>query len=172
MRIESNNQTKLKGNTLSDSVEYKYRGAKSMVVLHEKYMRSFLVTWRKSKELNVALPVTDDRDYQSLETILFHVFRASRGYLTWICEQLNLPGPEIDPPPKVDVIGDKADEYLEYLLGKWKHPLKNIEEKVFYDKAYKSRWGVEYCIDGMLEHAVMHPIRHEFQLKYIIEEKY
>jgi hypothetical protein len=33
---------------------------------------------------------------------------------------------------------------------------------------YPSRWGTEYCIDAMLEHAVMHPIRHEFQLRNLM----
>lgn len=156
---------------MSENVEYKYRGAKALVTLHEKYMRSFLSVWRKAKENNIILPVTDDRDYQSLETVLFHVFRASRGYLKWICEQLNLPDLEIESPPKVDVIGEKADEYLEYLLGKWKHPLKDLDEKFFHVKVYKSRWGVEYCIDAMLEHAVMHPVRHGYQLQNLIDRK-
>ena len=153
---------------MSDNVDYKYNGAKALVTLQEEKMRSFLSVWREAKKMNVSLPQTEDKDYQSLETLLFHVFRASRGYLNWICEKLNLPDPAIDTIPKVGVIEGKADEYLEYLLGKWKHPLKDLDEKVFHENTYKSRWGVEYCIDAMLEHAVMHPIRHEFQLSNLI----
>jgi uncharacterized damage-inducible protein DinB len=156
---------------MSENVDYKYRGAKALVALQEKKLRSFLTAWGNAKELNIPLPETDDKDYQSLETLLFHVFRASRGYLNWICEKLNLPDPAIDPIPKVEVIEEKADEYLDYLLGKWKHPLKDLDEKVFYDTAYKARWGVEYCIDAMLEHAVMHPVRHEFQLNNLIASR-
>ena len=58
-----------------------------------------------------------------------------------------------------------------FLLEKWRTPLCNVEPKLFEDKNYKSNWGVEYCIDAMLEHAVMHPIRHEFQLKNLINAK-
>jgi hypothetical protein len=43
--------------------------------------------------------------------------------------------------------------------------LISIEESKFFDAVYKSNWGTDYCIEAMLEHAVMHPIRHEFQLK-------
>ena len=150
--------------------EYRYRGAGVLIYLHEKQMRSFLPVWKEAKEEDVKLPETTDPDYRSLETVLFHVFRASRGYLTWICEKLNLPDPEIDPPPAVDVIERRADSYLDYLLEKWRGQLKELDEKVFYDKAYLARWGVEYCIDAMLEHAVMHPIRHEFQLSNLIAE--
>jgi hypothetical protein len=33
---------------------------------------------------------------------------------------------------------------------------------------FPSRWNVHYCIDAMLEHAVMHPIRHTFQLQELL----
>jgi len=29
----------------------------------------------------------------------------------------------------------------------------------------RSRWGVSYSVDAMLEHAVMHPMRHAFQIE-------
>jgi len=148
--------------------EYRYRGAGVLVFLQEKSMRSFLPVWKQAKGKNVKLPETSDKDYASLETILFHVFRASRGYINWICEKLNLPDPGIDAPPTLNEIEKKSDSYLNHLLEKWKGPLKELDEKVFYDKAYPSRWGAEYCIDAMLEHAVMHPVRHEFQLRNLI----
>ena len=47
-------------------------------------------------------------------------------------------------------------------------PLQEIEEKHFHSPCYQSRWGVDYCIDAMLEHAVMHPIRHVFQLEELM----
>ena len=150
--------------------EYRYRGAGVLIFLQEKCMRSFLLVWKQAKEKNVKLPETSDTDYQSLETILFHVFRASRGYIKWICEKLNLPDPGIDSPPALEEIEKKANRYLEYLLEKWRDPLIELDEKVFLDKAYLARWGVEYCIDAMLEHAVMHPVRHEFQLSNLIVE--
>jgi len=34
--------------------------------------------------------------------------------------------------------------------------------------AYPSRWGTPYSIDAMLEHAVMHPIRHAYQLEKLM----
>jgi len=148
--------------------EYRYRGAGVLIFLQGKHMRSLLSVWRQAKEKNVKLPETADTDYESLETILFHVFRASRGYIKWICEKLNLPNPGIDSPPALEKIEKEAESYLEYLLEKWREPLKELDEKVFYNKAYPANWGVEYCIDAMLEHAVMHPVRHEFQLSNLI----
>jgi hypothetical protein len=117
------------------------------------------------------LPETSDEDYQSMETLLRHLLRAARGYMAWMCEKLNLPDPKIDPVPAADVIEAIADEYLEHLLERWRLPLAGIEEEKFYNPAFTSRWGSEYCIEGMLEHAVVHPLRHEFQLRNLIADK-
>lgn len=151
--------------------DYKYRGARALVLLQEKQLHSLLSVWKEAKKMNLKLPETTDKDYQSLESLLFHVFRASRGYLTWICEKLELPDPKIDKPPALEEIEQKADAYLEYLLGSWKDPLADVPEELFLNKIYKSRWGVEYCIEAMLEHAVTHPIRHEFQLRELFENQ-
>ena len=150
--------------------KYSYNGARSLVLLHEKYLRTLLLTWREGKNLNISLPKTEDSDYKSLDTLLHHVFRAARGYMVWICDKLDLPDPEIKLAPEPENIDDEADEYIAFLLEKWCTPLADIPEERFHSPTYKSNWNVDYCIDAMLEHAVMHPIRHEFQLKNIIEK--
>ena len=142
-----------------------------MVQLHEKHLRSFLKSWKRAKQNNIKLPETDDTDYQSLETLLRHVFRASRGYMTWMCDKLELPNPEINSTPKAEEIVAVADSYLEHLIERWKNPLALVPPEKFEDKLYTARWGVDYCIDAMMEHAVMHPIRHEFQLNNLIEKQ-
>ena len=107
-----------------------------------------------------------------METLLHHILRGARGYMVWMCSKLNLTDPGIDKAPEPDLIESKADEYLVHLLEKWREPLADIPEDKFINSTYTSNWGVEYCIDAMLEHAVMHPIRHEFQLRnFIIEQK-
>lgn len=149
-------------------IAYRYKGARALVLLHEQYLRSCLQTWREAKQLNIDLPETDDQDYQSLETLLHHILRAARGYMTWICEKLELPDPEIAPQPVPDRVEADADAFVVHLLDKWRLPLADIPEEKFHQPTFTSRWGVDYCIDAMLEHAVMHPIRHEFQLRNLI----
>ncbi len=147
---------------------YKYNGARSMVLLHELHLKSLVNTWREAKMLKIKLPETDDSDYQSLDTLLRHILRAARGYMTWICDQLNLADPEIRPAPEPEEIEGHADEYLMHIFDKWRLPLADVPEEKFHAPTFLSRWKVAYCIDAMLEHAVMHPIRHEFQLKNLI----
>jgi len=156
----------------SDSLpKYKYYGARSLVVLHEKYLVSFLETWKEAKKFNIPLPKTDDKDYESLETLLQHVLGASGRYIKWICEKLELPNPNIKEVPKLENIESEVQEYVNYLVNSWRTPLKDVEEKKFHNPSFKSYWGSEFCIDAMLEHAVMHPIRHLFQLQNLIEEQ-
>jgi uncharacterized damage-inducible protein DinB len=114
------------------------------------------------------MPKTEDPDYQSIDHILAHVLRAGRGYMTWICEKLNYPDPQIEIAPTAETAEAEADTYLDYLLEKWKTPLAGMTEEDS-NQVFKARWGTEMCIDSMLEHAVMHPIRHTFQLQELMQ---
>ncbi|MEM6429801.1 MAG: hypothetical protein AAF708_11215 [Deinococcota bacterium] len=153
-----------------DLGHYSYRGARAMILLHERHLRTFVATWREAKAANVRLPETTDSDYASLETLLRHNLAAARGYMTWMCEKLELPDPKIADAPMVEDIEHGVEAYLEHLFERWRLPLAGVPEDDF-GVTYRSRWGVDYCIDGMLEHAVMHPIRHEFQLRNLIAEQ-
>jgi hypothetical protein len=153
---------------VSELTDYEYRGARAMVLLHERYMREFLETWKKSREAGIALPTTDDPDYASMAALLRHVLRAARGYMTWMCQMLELPAPEIRSAPEVNAIEGEAESYLDHLLAGWRAPLKSIPEERFHIPTYSSRWKVDYCIDAMMEHAVMHPIRHSMQLEELL----
>ena len=152
-----------------EDLSYKYSGAKALVKLHEIHLQSFYETWKKAKRLNVKLPVTNDPYYESLDALLYHLLRSARGYMIWMCDKLNLDDPQIRETPKVEIIEENAEEQILHLFERWRLPLVNVEPELFEDKVYKSNWGVNYCIDAMLEHAVMHPIRHEFQLKNLIQ---
>ena len=154
-----------------DEIIYKYNGAKALVTLHKIHLKSFYSTWQQAKQVGVKLPETDDPYYKSLDTLLYHILRSARGYMIWMCKQLNLPDPQIDEAPLPEVVVEKAESYIEYLMDKWKYPLKDVPPELFEDKVYKSNWGVDYCIDAMLEHAVIHPIRHEFQIKNLIKQQ-
>ena len=152
-------------------LQFKYRGARAMILLHERHMQEFLATWREFRAAGAALPQTDDPDYASALAVLRHILRAGRGYMTWICDKLQLPDPQIDAVPEDDRIEAEADAYLKHLLLRWRTPLVEVPPERFEDRTYTSRWGMEYCIDAMLEHAVMHPIRHTFQLREILSRR-
>jgi len=142
-----------------------------MVVLHEEQLRRFLETWKIAKTSGVGLPEGDDPDYASLEALLGHVFRWSRTYLLWICEQLELPDPGVKTVPDNNVIDVEAAGYLDEVLLAWRSPLRDIEKVRFFKPEYVAPWGVKYSVEAMLEHAVMHPVRHRFQLEELLGKR-
>jgi hypothetical protein len=147
---------------------YRSGGARALVLLHDRHLRSCVDAWFEAKKAVVTLPATNDPSYASMDEVLRHVLRAARGYMTWMCEKLDLPDPGIEPAPGPDVIAAEARDYMEHVLGRWRIPLAGVTDEQLDKGIYPSRWGTEYCIDAMLEHAVMHPIRHEFQLRNLM----
>ena len=141
-----------------------YPGARALILLHETHLRDCLAVWRSAKAAGLAMPVTEDPSYASLEHLLHHVFRAARGYMVWCCKTLELPDPGIDKTPAPEDIEAGADAYIEHLLERWTTPLAGEPEARFNTEA-PAIWKVVYCVDAMLEHAVMHPVRHAFQLR-------
>ena len=148
---------------------YRYRGARASVILHGRHMRKFFDTWQIVKNSGVSLPETDDPNYQSYDALLRHVLHWAREYMMWMCEKLELPPPEIPPPPGVDEVAEKGESYLELLLAQWQSPLSDVPSARFYRPEYAAPWKTKYSIDAMLEHAVMHPIRHRFQLMEVMD---
>ena len=88
--------------------------------------------------------------------------------MTWMCEKLELPDPEIRCHQTRLLSREDADSYMEHVLERWRAPLQDVGDDRLETPEYPSRWQTRYCIDAMLEHAVMHPIRHAFQLEELM----
>jgi len=143
-----------------------------MVHLHEEHLRRFNQIWRLALAASVSLPTTDDPNYASLGVLGRHVLSAAGGYVVWICEVLTLPDPGIRSAPDATAILRDADDYMEHVLERWRTgPLREVSDGQLETPEYPTRWKSRYCIDSMLEHAVMHPIRHAFQLDELIKDR-
>ena len=149
-------------------ITYESRAVRALVILHDAQLRRFLDTWKRARAASVVLPVTAEPDYASIETLLRHVLGAARGYMTWMCEMLGLPDPQIRVAPDAAILAGEADTYMEHVLESWRSPLQHVTDEQLERPEYLSRWQTRYCIDAMLEHAVMHPIRHTFQLEELM----
>jgi hypothetical protein len=89
--------------------------------------------------------------------------------MIWICKVLALPDPGIRSAPDAAAIVKDADDYVEHILERWRDPLREVPDDRLETPEYPSEWQTRYSIDSMLEHAVMHPIRHAFQLGEMLE---
>jgi hypothetical protein len=153
---------------MSDLPEFKYGGARALIILHEKELRLFVKAWKQARKVGITLPPVKNHDYESFEQMLYHVVFRARDYMNWICRQLELPDPQLEPIPEIPELMNRIDEYLERLLPQLRKPLVDVPGREFYIKTYTSPWKTAYCIDAMLEHMVMHPIRHRFQLETLM----
>jgi len=143
-----------------------------MVQLHEEHLRRFLQVWRQAMAVPVSLPPTADPNYASLGALGRHVLSAAGGYLVWVCEVLRLPEPGVRPAPDAIAIVRDADAYLEHVLERWRgETLREIPDEQLESPEFPSHWQTRYCVDSMLEHAVMHPIRHAFQLDELVRNQ-
>jgi hypothetical protein len=156
---------------MSSNLPYRSRAARALVLLHEEHLRRFVRTWRLALAHSVTLPPSDAPSYASLGALGQHVLGAAGEDMVWMCEMLTLPDPGIRAAPDAaDMVRD-AEDYMEHVLERWRDPLRDVPNERLETPEYASRWQTHYCIDSMLEHAVMHPIRHAFQLDELMKER-
>jgi len=148
---------------------FRSRAVRSLVELHEKELPAFLATWKRFVASGKPMPeARGDASFASAETLVSHVQGAARGYLHWIHEMLGRP--ITDPPLTRDpaVIVPRLDGFLAETLAGWRRHLATLEDDELSPKQYLSRWGEPHTVEQMLEHAVVHPMRHRIQLERII----
>jgi uncharacterized damage-inducible protein DinB len=141
------------------------------VELHEIELNRFHETWERFLASGTPLPETDDPSYQSAEHLGGHVFRAARGYLTWIGECLKRPVAGLDADKDPVSIACKGRSFIDAVLEAWRRELAQLADSELAQGTYKSRWGQDYNIEQMLEHAVVHPMRHRIQLERLMAER-
>jgi hypothetical protein len=149
--------------------EYKSRAVRSMVELHDAELRACLATWKRFVASGKPLPdARGDADYESPERLIGHVQASARSYMLWIGEVLERPfaGPEL--MRDAAVIVPRVDAFMEETLAGWAQNLASLTDDELGPKQYQSRWGHPFMIDQMLEHAVIHPMRHRIQLERIL----
>jgi uncharacterized damage-inducible protein DinB len=149
---------------------FKSNAVRSCVELHEVELERFFDVWTRFRVSGVPLPATDDPSYRSSDHLGGHVFRAARNYLTWIGDCVKRPVTDIDLDMDTASIAGKAPAFVAEVLAAWRRHLALLEDSELAPATYKSRWGEDYNIEQMLEHAVVHPMRHRIQLARLMEE--
>jgi uncharacterized damage-inducible protein DinB len=111
---------------------------------------------------------TEDEDCRSVQTIMSHVVRAEYGYADYIREQLSIPSSR--PQPRLLTRQESLEQLeaalrytAETLEGRWEMSAEEISGIVI-----KSRWGAVYDAEGLLEHAIVHLLRHRRQIEKFI----
>ena len=151
-------------------MEFKSRAVRSLVELHEREMRSFLQVWKRFVAAHAPMPEAHgDKSYESRETLGGHVLMAARGYLTRIGEWVGRPVTDVDTTENATAVAARASEFLENVLDAYDRHLAHITTEELEAQKHRTRWGELMSVEMLLEHAVVHPMRHRIQLERILE---
>lgn len=118
----------------------------------------------------LADPQTLDEDCRSVQTIVSHVVGSGYGYADYLREQFSV---ESTRPPYRLLSRRESLEQLEAALrytaetleGRWEMSAEEISAVVI-----KTRWGPVYDAEGLLEHAIVHVLRHRRQIERFISQ--
>lgn len=113
-------------------------------------------------------PRTEDEACRSVQTIVSHVVNAGYGYADLLRRSFSIPSTR---PPKALLSRREYLEQLDAVLaytaetleGRWRMTDEEISS-TFIDTG----WGVRYDLEQLLEHAVVHVLRHRRQIEKFV----
>jgi uncharacterized damage-inducible protein DinB len=110
-------------------------------------------------------PDTKDENCRSVQTIITHVVRAGYGYADYIREKFGIapatPVSSLVPCHEAEArINAMLDYTVHTLDGRWE-----MTEDEVASISIDSRWGVRYDLEQLLEHAIVHILRHRRQIE-------
>ncbi len=147
---------------------FKSNAVRSCVELHEVELDRFFRVWEAFRASGIALPASADPSYASSEHLCGHVLSCARSYLTWIGECVGRPVTDVDADDESVSLARKGRAFMGEVLAAWRRHLASLADEELAPATFKSRWGEDYNIEQMLEHAVVHPMRHRFQLERLM----
>ncbi|MDB5225924.1 MAG: hypothetical protein JWN78_117 [Bacteroidota bacterium] len=110
---------------------------------------------------------TIDPDCKSVQTIMNHVVRAGYGYCNYIRKQFGDPFTERKEFYDVET-PQSACTHLDEMLVYTEETLQNKYDITFDDilkNIIKTNWGQHYDFDQLMEHAIVHILRHRRQIE-------
>jgi uncharacterized damage-inducible protein DinB len=117
-------------------------------------------------------PQTSNENCRSVQTIMAYVVSAGYGYADYVRQSFSISSTR---PPKQMLSRHEAVAQLESMLeytaqtleGRWEMTDEEIESITM-----PTGWGVTYDLEQLLEHAIVHVLRHRRQIeKFMLQGK-
>jgi uncharacterized damage-inducible protein DinB len=130
----------------------------------EELLRS-IESLQKEEYEKIRDHMTNDENCRSIQTILSHVISAGYGYANYIRASFSMPVvPYVKRQLSLGEVPLRAREMLDFtastLDGKW---VMSDEECQSY--VIDTNWGTRYDLEQLLEHAIVHLLRHRRQIE-------
>ena len=113
---------------------------------------------------------TQDEDCRSIQTVVHHVVRAGHAYARYLQMAFSMPSARLEVPlgtrtESVEQLAAMMAYTAATLEGRWQMPDEQIQTV-----QVKARWGPVYDLEQMLEHAIVHVLRHRRQIERFLRE--
>lgn len=108
---------------------------------------------------------TQDESCRSVQSIMSHVVNAGYGYADYIRGAFSIPSTR---PPKGLLSRGESLEQLDGMLGYTAQTLEGkweMTDEEIMGTVIRSSWGVTYDVEQLLEHAIVHVLRHRRQIE-------
>lgn len=151
-----------------DKIKFRPGPVGALMDEYERAMNKLLElssTFTQEEFVKIVDEETDDEDCRSVQTILNHVFQAGYGYSNYIRKKFD--NPVISNPAKIENIEDNYHSQMQmfqYMLDTMADKYE-FTSKVLGDNIIETRWGAIIDVDMLLEHAIVHLLRHRRQLE-------
>ncbi|HNI43073.1 MAG: DinB family protein [Chitinophagales bacterium] len=143
----------------------------SLVALMGEYRRAtvdylYLLSQMSIEEfLALKDPHTPDPDCRSIQGVTFHVIQSGYTYANYIGSLSGQAWHEYRTPIESPSIGiTNIEQMLDY-TDQMLDPLWYQEDEQLATYSILARWGVQYDLEQLLEHAIVHILRHRRQVE-------
>lgn len=151
-------------------MSFSSRAVMSLVELHEREIDSFVEVWKRFVAEDHPMPEAHgDESYQSRERLAGHVLMAARGYLTRIGEWVGRPVTDMDATQDPGDVVARLAEFAAGVKSGYRRHLAEVTTQELEAQVHRTRWGDLMSVEMLLEHAVVHPMRHRIQLERILQ---
>lgn len=154
-------------------MEKKYRKGAVGAMMDEyeraaRELQSILQTISEGDFARIADAEATDEACRSIQTIASHVIAAGYFYANYIRDEFSMDSAPVaqrsySRGEAVNGINAMLDYTIETLNGKWE-----MSDDEMANTVINTRWGVTYDLEQLLEHAIVHVLRHRRQIEKFI----
>lgn len=116
-------------------------------------------------------PDEKESAFRSIQSIVNHVIQAGYGHANYLRRALSMAGHRVEVPlaTRLESI-EQLSEMLEYMAatleGRW-----SMTDEEVCAVAFETRWGQTYDLEQMLEHTIVHVLRHRRQIERYLRDR-
>ena len=112
---------------------------------------------------------TEDSDCKSIQTVVQHIVRSGFGYANYLQQLVDGPWNDYKFPINTPIDGVIEIETMMAYTHKSIRFLGHFSNEELREKIIHSSWKVKYDPEQMLEHAIVHILRHRRQIENFLK---